>query len=197
MQEPGEQTTEIGDRQLVAAACQGSESAFCVLFERYSERLWGLARSLSGGDFDETQDLIQETFVRAFSRLHTLESAESLGAWLATAMRRRAYSRMAANRRRTALLETVDDATILGAPIPTPEQEFLSARARDDLLAATERLTAQSRQIFSAFHLQGLPIARISEETGISVGAVKARLFHSRKDRPSLHRGHGAGSGAQ
>ena len=128
----------------------------------------------------KAQDLLQETLIHGFARLHSLESPHKIGGWLATALRRRAYSRSSASRRREELLEQMT-LTDFGMPVPTPEQEFIATQVRQDIADATLRLSVESQNVFAAFHMDGRSIADISEETGISIGAVKARLFHSRQ----------------
>ena len=74
----------VDDAYLVAAAQEGHEWAFAQLFERHSERLWPYVCALSGGEIDEAQDLLQETFVRAWSRLGELQAGAAFHAWLRT-----------------------------------------------------------------------------------------------------------------
>ncbi len=52
----------VNDAHLVAAAQEGHEWAFARLFERHSAQLWPYVCTLSGGEIDEAQDLLQETF---------------------------------------------------------------------------------------------------------------------------------------
>lgn len=172
------------DASLAHAAQQGDESAFAAIFDRYSTRLWNFACALSDGQFDAAQDLLQETFVRAYHRLHTLESPGALGSWLATLMRRVAANRRARTRRRTDLLDdrAADiPSAVFGAGGRNPEETYLSRELGETIHRALNRLSHSSRQIFVSFHVDGHSIAEISEETGLSVGAVKARLFQSRQ----------------
>ena len=74
-------------------ARDGSEKAFEAIYARHSERLWPYACAMSD-DFDDAQDLMQETFVRAYQRLHTLRSPQALASWLATLMSRLAAGRL-------------------------------------------------------------------------------------------------------
>ena len=172
---------DSGDEALVAAARRGEQAAFAALFERHSARLWGFACSLAGGDLDEAQDLLQETFIRAFDRLDALEEARSLRSWLAATLKNVAFGRRETRNRREGLLAREEGAGVFAEAVPTPDDALVSRQTRQDLAAAAGRLTAESRRVFDAFHLEGRSIAEISEETGITVGAVKARLFHSRQ----------------
>ena len=175
---------ETDDGALVRAAQKGNEKAFAVLFEKYTPRLWPSACSLSDNQFDEAQDLIQETFLRAYHRLHTLQTPQALYSWLTTLMGRLATNRRGRRHHRTELFANhAGEVVPGGASIfsRTPEEEFLSQELKDALEQALDHLTASSREIFKAFHVDGHSIMEISARTGLSVGAVKSRLLQSRK----------------
>ncbi len=97
----------VDDAHLVAAAQEGHEWAFARLFERHSARLWPYACALSGGEIDGAQDLLQETFVRAYSRLGELRSGTAFHAWLRTLV-----YRLALDGAITAFAEKVDELVI-------------------------------------------------------------------------------------
>ena len=63
----------------------------------------------------------------------------------------------------------------------TPEQRLLSREIGAAIAEAAQSLSESSRRIFTAFHLEDKSIMQIAEEMGLSVGAVKARLFYGRK----------------
>ena len=170
------QTTD--DAHLVAAAQQGCEWAFARLFERHSARLWPYVCTLSGGEIDEAQDLLQETFVRAWSRLGGLQAGIAFHAWLRTLVYRLALDRCDKQQHRDQLLTRYG---LVAAEERTPEQRLLSRELGAAIAEAAQSLSESSRRIFTAFHLEDKSIMEISEEMGLSVGAVKARLFQGRK----------------
>jgi RNA polymerase sigma-70 factor, ECF subfamily len=176
-------TGPADDEALVHAALKGSDSAFETIFHRHGPRLWNFACALSDHQFDDAQDLVQETFLRAHHRLHTLRSPAALGSWLATLMRRLATNRHTRARHRADLLDTypIDSSPISSGYASTPEEAYLSRELGAAIDAALGRLTLSSRRIFTAFHVEGQSIAEISAATGLSIGAVKARLFQSRQ----------------
>ena len=168
----------VNDAQLVAAAQEGHEWAFAWLFERHSARLWPYVCTLSGGEIAEAQDLLQETFVRAWSRLGELQAGAAFHAWLRTLAYRLALDWCDKQQQRDQLLARY-------AMVPegerTPEQRLLSREIGAAIAEAAQSLSDSSRRIFTAFHLEDKSIMEISEEMGLSVGAVKARLFQGRK----------------
>lgn len=173
----------VNDEALVRAALKGSDSAFEAIFHRHGPRLWNFACALSDHQFDDAQDLMQETFLRAHHRLHTLRSPAALGSWLAILMRRLATNRRTRTRHRADLLDAypIDDSLASSGYASTPEEAYLSRELGAAIDLALGQLTLSSRRIFTAFHVEGQSIAEISAATGLSVGAVKARLFQSRQ----------------
>ena len=168
----------VDDAHLVAAAQEGHEWAFARLFERHSARLWPYACALSGGEIDEAQDLLQETFVRAYSRLGELQSGAAFHAWLRTLAYRLALDRGDKQQHRDQLLARY---AMVVEGERTPEQRLLSRELGAAIAEAAQSLSESSRHIFTAFHIEDKSIMEISEEMGLSVGAVKARLFQGRK----------------
>ncbi len=168
----------VDDAHLVAAAQEGHEWAFARLFERHSARLWPYVCTLSGGEIDEAQDLLQETFVRAWSRLGELQTGAAFHAWLRTLAYRLALDRCDKQQHRDQLLARY---AMVAEGGRTPEQRLLSRELGAAIAEAAQSLSESSRRIFTAFHIEDKSIMEISEEMGLSVGAVKARLFQGRK----------------
>ena len=168
----------VDDAHLVAAAQEGHEWAFARLFERHSARLWPYACALSGGEIDEAQDLLQETFVRAWSRLGELQAGAAFHAWLRTLVYRLALDRCDKQQHRDQLFARY---AMVVEGERTPEQRLLSRELGAAIAEAAQSLSESSRRIFTAFHIEDKSIMEISEEMGLSVGAVKARLFQGRK----------------
>ena len=168
----------VDDAHLVAAAQEGHEWAFARLFERHSARLWPYVCALSGGEVDEAQDLLQETFVRAWSRLGELQAGAAFHAWLRTLVYRLAIDRGDKQQHRDQLLTRY---AMVAEGERTPEQRLLSREIGAAIAEAAQSLSESSRRIFTAFHIDDKSIMEISEEMGLSVGAVKARLFQGRK----------------
>ena len=168
----------VDDAHLVAAAQGGHEWAFARLFERHSARLWPYVCTLSGGEIDEAQDLLQETFVRAWSRLGELQAGAAFHAWLRTLVYRLAIDRCDKQQHRDQLFARY---AMVAEGECTPEQRLLSREIGAAIAEAAQSLSESSRRIFTAFHIEDKSIMEISEEMGLSVGAVKARLFQGRK----------------
>src|SRR5438105_14080253 len=72
---------EESDAALVTRAREGDQDAFRLLVERHSVRLFQLAYRMTGNEQD-AEDLVQETFLRAWKQLHRFDGRAAFGSWL-------------------------------------------------------------------------------------------------------------------
>ena len=70
------------DNDLVESARAGDCNAFEQLYRRHRDRIYALLWRLSGGDASLAEDLLQESFVRAWQKLHTFRGESRFGTWL-------------------------------------------------------------------------------------------------------------------
>ncbi|MPY86555.1 MAG: sigma-70 family RNA polymerase sigma factor [Luteitalea sp.] len=176
------------DRMLVAEATAGSREAFDELVRRYQVRIYNLARMLTGGDA-EAEDLVQETFVRAFRAVGGFRCESSFHTWLY----RIAVNVIKSHLERQRRLEAMAPRAI--------EESFTSATERlpsfDDLEITVVRRQAIDRALASLPHdlrvvitlrdVQGLDYREIATITGLPMGTVESRLFRARQRlRPLL-----------
>src|SRR3954469_21848824 len=149
---PASEPPQASDAELATRARCGDELAFELILRRHNRRLFRLARSLVGRDH-EAEDVLQEAYLRAYTRLGELANADALGAWLARIVanealgRRRAASRVVSleeHRRRQGTREE-DLTTDLAADQPDPERLAASGELRRLLAAAVDALPQEFR----------------------------------------------------
>jgi RNA polymerase sigma-70 factor (ECF subfamily) len=164
----------VSSAALVSAARGGDDAAREALFRRYAGMANGLALRLMGRDSD-VDDLVQDTFMQAFSRLDSLRTPEIFGSWLAAIMvgiahkvlrRRRLLSRLGLRRN-----EPVDVDALL-APWAPPEVA-LEARAVYEYI---DELPPKLRIPLLLRRVEGMEIADIAAATGASLATVKRRI---------------------
>jgi RNA polymerase sigma-70 factor (ECF subfamily) len=124
------------------------------------------------------EDLTQETFARAFSRLGSFRGQGTVQHWL--------YS-IAANGCRDFLRaggRSERPANLSGEELWTacdPEREAVARQSVAALVAAVAGLPPACRQAFILFHLEDLSYEQISELTGVGVSALKVRVHRARE----------------
>jgi RNA polymerase sigma-70 factor (ECF subfamily) len=175
---------------ILAAARAGDPDAFTALVEHYDPRLRTLAYHLLGNP-DQTDDALQDAYVKAFRGLHTFAGRSALSTWLT----RITYTTCIDHLRRRARLVLVPDLepekTLPDGPDPTDD---LSDRGwvRD----ALRRLPPEQRAVVVLVGVQGLDYQQAAEILGIPSGTVASRLSTARTVLRSALRGGGDESAA-
>ncbi len=176
--------------QWVRRAARGEEPAFGELYRRTRPMVARLASGFATLDPDEVEDVIQETYVRAFKALPRLKELGAFEAWLLSIARNRARTRLERKSHHRRLEDEPQD--------PEPESVPLLPEAlqveRD--IAAVRQLISElpegeEKKTVQLFYLEGELSAReIAEKLGVGKSAVTMRLerFRARIKRELLRR---------
>jgi RNA polymerase sigma-70 factor (ECF subfamily) len=125
-------------------------------------------------DEDLAEDLVQETFLRAFRHASTFDRARgSSRTWLYAIMRNLLVDVVRQHARRPRTAELVDE-----WPATDEVDALLSSLTAGE---AVQRLTADHQQVILHSYVAQRPTAEIAELLGIPVGTVRSRLFYARK----------------
>ncbi len=169
------------DLALVGAAQAGDDDAFALLVARHTPALLRLCvRAL--GDADAAEDVVQETFLRAYDALRTFRGEARLGTWLARIALRRCQARWSKERRRLEIAEArrVDVLWADPAYSVDPLAVAEAAERRVVLDAALTRLPAPLRLAVLLHDADGRPIGDVAALTGVPLGTAKSRRRRGR-----------------
>jgi RNA polymerase sigma-70 factor (ECF subfamily) len=161
--------------RVVARAAQGDESAHRWLYETYRPALERVCAAFATLDADEVEDVVQESFVRAFRRLSTLRSVEALGPWLLSIARNRCLSLL--ERKSTA--ESLKGELGRETPPPDPLPEVIEREAAAEVVRRLidELPEGPEKDTVRMFYVDGTLSAReIAERVGVGKSAVTMRL---------------------
>jgi RNA polymerase sigma-70 factor (ECF subfamily) len=164
--------------ELVFAAQAGDREAFGELFRRFERTVTAIAlRRL--GDLDEAQELAQDVFIQAMTKLKQLREPECFGGWLKAITHRMAINRMV---RRQPLLPTEAD-TLEASCVEhrTPLALALQQERSSQVQAGLQRLRDLDRQTLEAFYVRGQSLIEMSDEFEAPLGTIKRRLHVARK----------------
>ena len=170
---------------LVAGARHGDEAAVRVIVRQNNRRLFRVARAVVRDD-GEAEDVVQEAYVRAFTRLGEFRGESSLSTWLTRIVINEAYGRL--RRRRTTLDWTAVEATPAVEaqiiPFPSPQLDPERAMAQHEICRLLERAIDALPDAFRV-----VLVARLIEEMSVEETAalldlrpetVKTRLHRAR-----------------
>jgi RNA polymerase sigma-70 factor (ECF subfamily) len=179
------------DAALASLAAQGDQDAFARIMRRYNQRLYRVAVAVMG-DPSEAEDVLQESYVRAFYSFGTYSGSGSLGGWHARIVRNEAIDRVRsrASRRSHVAIEADlaeqgeqpvrEETNVTIDSMLDPEALAANAEWRRLLERAIQRLPEQFRTAFVLREVEGLSVEETAEYLGIPPATVKTRDHRAR-----------------
>lgn len=162
------------DRELIAKWRAGDERAATELVERHAAALARFA--VSSGERNEVDELVQDTFVRAFNSIDGFRGESSFRTWLFTIERRLLLDRRRAEKRRR------DRDEIKESDVAT-EYDALDSVVADEtqkrLRRAIDRLSPTQREVFTLRVAEGLSYKEIAEAVGTTEGAARVHYHNA------------------
>lgn len=169
-------TVETHDRpsdgDLVRQSRNGDETSFRLLYRRYQGKVRSTLYQLCGREV--LDDLVQETFLRAWKGLPKLRSPKTFSTWLY-----RIAWNVASDKRRE-FAKTADLQAKLKPEPPAPAPDLMELHYRDWVQHALDELKFEYRSVLILHDLEDLPQKQVAEILEIPVGTVKSRLFQAR-----------------
>jgi RNA polymerase sigma-70 factor (ECF subfamily) len=176
-----------GDLTLVAAAKNGDLHAFEVLVERHEQRIFFVARRITRTR-EDAEDVVQQTLQKAFTHLSKFEQRASFSTWLTRVAINEALMLL---RKRRGLHEMmIDDVsgeegtqTVLEVPDSSldPEVKYSRLERERILSSVMNELPNGTRRAIQLREIDERSTEETARIMGISIGAVKARVFHGRR----------------
>jgi RNA polymerase sigma-70 factor, ECF subfamily len=178
---------ELTDAAFVTRARSGDADSFRILVERHSRPLFRLAFRMTGNEQD-AEDVVQESFLRAFRQLAKFDERASFGTWLYRIATNCSLDLVRSKKRRSERMATApegaagdleDLVAALPSDSPTPERMALSGEVRDKVTVAMNELSATERTAFVLRHFEGMCIEDVSRVLGCQPGAAKHSVFRA------------------
>jgi len=177
----------LSEESLVEAAKRGHSLAFDALSERYRKQLFRAANRITRSR-EDAEDAVQDTLLRAFVHVTDFDGRSSFGTWLT---RIAINSALMILRKKRSLLEIATDSEDkFGADgarceitehQPNPERRYAQNEEENMLREAIQSLRPGLRVAVQIQLLQERSMKETAEAIGISITAVKGRMFHARK----------------
>jgi RNA polymerase sigma-70 factor (ECF subfamily) len=174
---------ELTDAVFVTKARSGDTDAFRVLVDRHSRALFRLAFRMTGNEQD-AEDVVQESFMRAYRQLGKFDERASFGTWLYRIATNCSLDLVRSRKRRSENLAPADpemDDPVLSLPSgdPTPERMALSSEVRERVADAMQELSATERTAFVLRHFEGMCIEEVSRVLDCQPGAANHSVFRA------------------
>ena len=181
---------EVTDAAIVAQVLAGDRDAFRVRVERHGRSLYHVAYRMTGNQQD-SEEIVQETFLRAYRALERFEMRANFGTWI---------YRIAVNRTLDFLsmkktqMQNKDNYQItdepdpensraiqMEAPQPGPDRLLVSTEIQTKMAQALSLLTPVERVAFTMRHMEGRSVDEISQALKVKNSAAKNTIFRAVK----------------
>lgn len=170
----------VSDGAIVARIRGGDSDAYRLLVERHGRSVFRLAYRMTGNEQD-AEDVVQETFLRAYKQLARFEDRASFGTWVYRIAAN--YSLDLIRSRKPQKARQTNDAEDIMAGIasgaPGPDRLLVSGRIQETLDAAMRELSQQERTAFVLRHFEGQSIEEIGGTLGLGTNATKHSIFRA------------------
>ena len=172
------------DVELIQHTLDGDETAFSDLVRKYRKSVHALAwRKI--GDFHIAEDITQETFLKAYQELSTLKEPQSFASWLYVIVVNRCNTWHRKKRLPIQSLEHTDSAELEKETYSSyviEENERVEAETRREVVKKLlAKLQESERTVITLYYLGGMTYEEISKFLGVSVSAIKNRLYCARQ----------------
>jgi RNA polymerase sigma-70 factor (ECF subfamily) len=167
----------VDESGLIAAARQGDQAAFAELYQLHHVYVRAICRNILRDD--SVDDLCQDTFLVAFTRLESFAGKSRFRTW----MTRIAINQclMALRKRRHYVPVPLDEEAIDQYVFVVKDAVLEGAPARMDLEKMMSVLTDSTREMLIMAYLDGIPETEIAEALGLSVNAVRCKLSRTKR----------------
>ena len=181
------------DVELIQRVLNGDDTAFSTLVKKYQKSVHALAwRKI--GDFHIAEDITQDTFLKAYQELSTLKEPQSFASWLYVIAANRCTAWLRKKRLWTQSLENTNSAELEKATYSSyviAENERASVEAQREVVKKLlAKLQESDRTVITLYYLGGMTYEEISRFLGVSVSAIKNRLYrarqHLKKEEPMI-----------
>lgn len=160
--------------------CLAGEAAACTeLYHRHYRQVMPICMRY-GRDLEEAKDILQDSFSRAFSRLHSFTGKGSFIGWLKRVTLNTAINHYHANAEQRSTLRIEDLAPNAPATIDPNGEQAMARLGADELLELVRALPPAYRMVFNLRVMEEWTHEEIASELGISIGASKSNLSRAR-----------------
>ena len=172
------------DVQLIRKILSGDDAAFSILVEKYQKSVHALAwRKIQ--DFHHAEEIMQDTFLRAYKKLPTLKNPDQFAGWLHVIANRLCIDWM---RSQKSVMQSLEDTPIeeveKSSYVHHISEQRMTERTEhyhELVKRLLEKLPEKERTVVTLFYLDEMSTKEIGKFMGVSVNTITSRLHRARK----------------
>lgn len=169
----------VDDKEIVSRVLRGEIALFEIIIRRYNQTLYRVIRSYLSHD-EDIEDVIQNTYLKAFEKLEQYRGASSFSTWLIRIGINGALMQIRNCVKEQKHLIDLDERSIKTMPAMHPEMELIQKEIRMTLERAIDSLPEKYRIIYMMREIEDLDFDEISDCLKVTSNNVKVR-FHRAK----------------
>jgi RNA polymerase sigma-70 factor (ECF subfamily) len=172
---------EEEDAEVIRQVLLGNTAMFELLMRRYNERVYRAARAIVR-DEQEAEDVMQQTYVNAFTHLRQFNGSSQFSTWLTRIAINEALARVRRQGKYQVYDDELSDIELFASRnvSENPERQAFTRELRELLEWAIDTLPDGAREVFVLRKVEGLSTAEVAECLGVTADVVKARLSRGR-----------------
>lgn len=169
------------DQDVVADVIAGRKEAYGILLRRYNQLLYRALRGYLHHEAD-VQDAMQETYLKAYEKLHQYKGDAAFSTWLVRIGINEALQHLRRAKKRSGHGPSDPDEHLLQLPDTRmdPEHTAIHSETRRIVERAIDRLPTAYRAVYLLREVEGLPVTEVAACLGITEGNVKVRLHRAK-----------------
>ncbi len=188
----------VRDYHLIQKAKSGDQHAFAELLGYYREALFHLLLKMVKSK-EDAEDLMIETFEKAFRKIHSYKSDFAFSTWLFRIATNHGidYIRTSQNKYDNVYIDKVFDyendfqkTVVITEDSLNPEESIVNTQEKRIVKEIVQKLPPDYRRIVVLRYFEDYSYNEISEKLDLPIGTVKARLFRSRELLQSIMEKH-------
>lgn len=162
------------------AAQRGDNTAFMRIVDAFQRPVYNLCYRMLG-EAGEAEDAAQETFLRAYRRLHTYQAERKFSSWILAIASHYCIDRLRQRRYQTVSWDDLPPGRWLPSSEPQPEEAALHQESQAHLHELLDTLPADYRAVVILRYWHDMSYEELAESLSTTVSAIKSRLFRARQ----------------
>lgn len=174
------------DTRLAKLARNGDRDAFAQLVDLYKDKIYHLAYRMMG-NAQESEDVVQETFIRVFTNLERYDETQKFSTWIYRIATNLCIDRLRRRRSVYSLDADMQDGdgndwySLMPGNEPTPENQLIVSETQGQIRESIDSLPEKYKSIVVLRYLHDLSLQEISEIVKMPVTTIKTRLHRGRE----------------
>ena len=171
------------DQEQIGRVQDGDSTAFEHLFNRYRDSIYQLYMQRTRGNVDDTNDLLQETFVKVYLNLQRYSSRFTFGQWVYTIARNTFIDYTRRRRDDTVSIDYVGEGIGVSGSLggPTPEEHLITHQSQVQLEGLLAKMSPRYRELIELRFFREFSYEEIAAKLSLPMGTVKTQIHRARE----------------